>query len=293
MAADLDAALEPGETVVYRTSGRSYRRLAIALGSAIPGFVILSGVKALFDPDYQEMSLATWVELNSALVLLFAGIIAAILFVQVWRQRRSPDQLVLTDRRLLFAEGSWTHKIDSVSLAKIKSVTRSADFLSYGQIIVDSDQVTLTLPKFHFEAQLAEILTNAANVKPLLAINRLADVDLRILAFSLAGSVGYLLPAAAISLSGLQGQIDEQHYMFTIKLSADLGFFLFGLLLMRKLTNLLNVSLMHQFATFEEMVAVLLSLGGKPWQYRPALHWAEYLYGRRLSSVWGQHGRSS
>lgn len=279
MTAHLDAALQPSETIVFRTSGRSYRRQWFQFGSAVTGLTLLLALMHGFNPEYDLPAVERfW--LLSAVIAVIACPWALALLIQARKQRRSPDVVIITDRRLLYSKGDRTRKFDFVALDRIQGIQRTSDLESSGITIESEDQI-LRLPRFGTEPELAARLTEAAGLEPLPEIGGLVDVDLRLLGYSIACSIGYLPLSLLVAKAG-QLIADDRMFAFLSNAIPMIGGVFIGIALGALVTNLLTVTVMRQFVTPEQMEAGLVSTGGKHWQIRPSLLWADLLYGQTL-----------
>ncbi len=279
MTADLNAVLQSGETIVFRTSGRSYRRQWSQFGSAIAGLMLYLTLSQGFNPEY-DLPLAERFWYLSAVIALIACPWALALLIQARKQRLSPDEVIITDRRLLYSKGDSSRKFDSVTLDRIQGVSRTLELDSSG-ITVESEDQILRLPRFGAEPELADRLTEAAGLEPLTEIGPLVDVDLRLLGYAIACLAGYLPLWFLVAKAGHQ-IADERLFNFLSSTIPMIGGIFIGLALGVLIANLLTVSVMRQFATPEQMQAALVSSGGKPWQVRPSLLWSDLLYRRPL-----------
>lgn len=279
MVSDLDAALEPGETILFRMRDRVYRWSWFPYGSAVAGLALFLTVKnALMPPDGQDFSVVVSMVsvISGALVALWAVVIA----VLIVRQRRSPDELIITDRRLLYSDGHRTQKSVSVALDTIERITWETDLYARRVAIVFGDQV-LCLPKFAEEQELTAKLADAAGLDAVPDIGALAHVELRVFGYVLAGTIA-LLPLSLILVGIALPIADERLNRTLTEILLVLGWVAAGLTFGALVTNLLTVTLMRPFVTAEQMQTGLCA--GQPdglW-LRMALGWAGYLYGRPL-----------
>lgn len=281
MAAHLDAALQPSETIVFRTSGRSYRRQWFQFGSAIAGLTLVIALTHGFNPEY-DLPPAERFWLLSAVIALIACPWALALLIQARKQRRSPDQVIITDRRLLFSKGDWTRKFDVVAMDGIQAIQRTSDLDSSGIAIESEDQI-LRLPRFGAETELAARLTEAAGLEPLPEIGGLVDVDLRLLGYSIAFSIGYLPLSLLVDTAGHQ-IADERMFAFLSNTIPMIGGLFTGIALGALAANLLTVTVMRQIVTAEQMQAGLCADLDR-WHSRVTLGWASLLYGRTLPGL--------
>lgn len=284
MPADLDAALESDETIVFRTSGRSYRRQWIQFGSAIAGLTVLLALVHGYNPEY-DLPAADRFWFTSAVIAVIAFPWALALFVQARKQRLSPDEVIITDKRLLYSKGDRSGNFDSVTLDRVQGVSRTSGLDSSGISIESEDQI-LRLPRFGAEPELADRLTEAAGLEPLPEIGPLVDVDLRLLGYAIACSGAYLPLSFLVSNAGNQ-IADERLFAFLSNTIPMIGGIFVGLALGGFMTNLLTVTVMRHFATPEQMQAGLCANDPDRWHSRVALRWAGLLYGRPLTGLNG------
>ena len=284
MAADLNAALEPDETIVFRTSRRSYRRQWSQFGSAIAGLTVLLALLHGYNPEY-DLPPADRFWYSSAMIAVIAFPWALALFIQARKQRLSPDEVIITDRRLLYSKGDRSGKFDSLTLDRVQGVSRTSELDSSGITIESGDQI-LRLPRFGAEPELADRLTEAAGLEPLPEIGPLVDVDLRLLGYAVACSAGYLPLSFLVSKAGNQ-IADERLFTFLSNTIPMIGGIFIGLGLGALVANLLVVTVMRQFATPEQMQAGLCTNDPDQWHSRVALRWAGLLYGRPLPGLNG------
>lgn len=279
MAADLDAVLEPGETIAFRTSGRSYRRQWSQFGSAITGLALLLALMAGFNPEY-DLPPAEKFWILSAVFAAIACPWALALLLNARKQRWPPDEVVITERRLLYSKGHWTRKFDSIALEKIQGLKRTSDPDSSG-ITIDSEDQILRLPRFGSEPELATSLADAAGMKPLPEIGGLVDVDLRFLGYSIAASIGYLPALLLIAETGFQFTDERVARLLTGTIPFICASFV-AIALGTLIANLLTAMIMRPLVSPEQRQAGLCA--GKPdrWDIRLALRWAGLLYGRPL-----------
>ena len=121
MTANLDLLLEPGETILYRTKGRRHAATAIiiALNPACLLFCIYLGDYTSDPANLTAREIALYMAMNAAILLCVFGVFA----LTAWLiQHKGPDDLLITERRLLFANGDWDDKFETIALADIESI---------------------------------------------------------------------------------------------------------------------------------------------------------------------------
>lgn len=128
VARTLDDMLEPGERVVERASGRVlYIRQAVCIGGAVLLFVLGFHVA-------EALEWLVWVNsrLASALqLLLTAGFLGTIFF--------GPRvEVLITERRVLFAKTSHNTKVEAFAFADIKSIKFDPISFGRGTVVVET-----------------------------------------------------------------------------------------------------------------------------------------------------------
>lgn len=282
MAADLDAALQPGETIVFRTRGRAYGGKAIALVALLVSVPLYSAGRFAIVPapglNIQD------VYLTVGTVTAAVGIVTALILLHlVRRQRRAPDDVVITDRRLLFTRSEWSHKIEAVALDRIDRVTWSRSHQGAPSLEVTVAGRVLDLPTLRQADALAKALTDATGASPLPSLGRMAVAEFLLPGAAVMWAVSYLTIWFGLATSGFLPDDNPASFAFRI-LDVVVTLVALGIawLLARPVGGLLTATLMRPFATPEQMQAGLCA--GQPdvlW-LRIALRWAGYLYGRPL-----------
>lgn len=191
MTANLDQSLEPGETIVYRTRGRSFGRMIIFVVSALVGF----GLYQLGRLSVTPIGEASISDLLPALSFTLGGIGAfgaLILLIAAHRQRSAPDDVVITNRRLLFSKGGWTRKVESTALRTIERIAWSRSF-GAPQLEIVADGRILDLPSQRNEYALAKALADSTGSAAPPDIGPMAFFDLSVFGVLLVAALAYPL----------------------------------------------------------------------------------------------------
>ena len=164
MAVDLNAVIEPGETIIHRSSGRSIAGPCIAYGSIL---VTLSVLLLLMGAGR-----ITTLEKFGTL----AGICVALLVFLIW-QRSKPDQLIVTDRRVLFADGDWDNKSVALPLDSLEGFTWSTHNWARELFVAGAGQ-TIRLSDLRDCDASVKAIANAADLQAPPALGPLTAVNL-------------------------------------------------------------------------------------------------------------------
>lgn len=273
MAADLDQALEPGETIVYRARGRSYAGVATFFGSLLAGIFLFLLLSAVLHGS--EVSGSRQFELSLWFYAVMAAFSLIALLILILGQRRDPDDVAITDRRLLFANSDWDSRMESMELAQIQRISWTRRRYPTGLEVVGSEGA-IQLTMMRQADALARALAEAAGVAAPASLGRM----------SWAGGlheVGEFLVAGAVAIALRHGfataGIDPNAlWAVAVELVAGIAA---GLLL----GPLVAIAPIRPFATAEQMRAGLCAERRSAWRVRPALAWVDLLYGRPPASV--------
>lgn len=293
MTADLDSILEPGETVVYRTSGRSFAGITKTVAVFVTAYAITATLTtvtipmiAAAHPDFQptrllNMPLVFVPTVSTVAALIIVGLVA--LLIAVRGQRRDPDHAVITDRRFLFADSDWDSKLESLALAGIERISWARRGQSIRLEIAGANG-TILLTTMHEAEALAGALADAAGTAAPPPLGRMVWADLTDFGEVLVGLtvlIAFWRAAIAAGLGppGVLFDLDRLWVVFAGIAAALAAGFAFG--------PLVGVALTRPFVTAEQMQAGLCA-GRRPWRIRIALAWAGLLYGRRLDHVPGR-----
>ncbi len=281
MPADLDAALRPGETIVYRTRGRGYGRTAVLIAVMLVVVLLYSTGKFA---SYRAHDLAFWeFFLTICSTTGAVGAVAVVIFAYtIRRQRRAPDDLVITNRRLLFSKGGWSRKIEAAALDRIERVGWSGSPRAPSIEVVAAGRA-IDLPRPRDADALAKALTDAIGVSPLPAIGRMANAEFWLLGAVLVWAVCYTAAWSGLRATGWLPVEDPSSLAFR---TIDLILTVFAMgaawLAYQLVSGLLTATIMRPFVTPQQMQAGLCAGNPDKWHLRIALKWASLLYGRPL-----------
>lgn len=280
MIANLDQSLEPGEIVVYRTRGRAFAGTVVFWTSFLVGLALVeAGIQSITpvpDMTYWDRLLAVCAGAGG-----IGAFCALVILIAVRRQRNSPDDLLITDRRLLFSKGGWTRKFESVDLRRIERLALSDSVDAAGFEITTADRV-LSLPRFRNESGLAEALAAASGCPGPPDLGPMAIADLRFFGFLLTAAAAY--PAIWLGLGSLGLHAPEGPLSLDVWW-VDFMVLLATILIGTLVANLVTVAIMRPFATAKQMQAWLCAGRPEKRRLRIALKWAGLLYRRPMPYV--------
>lgn len=282
MAANLDAALQPGETIVFRTRGRAYGRTATAFAAFFFIVPVYSAGKYVIFPT-PGIDVLDIVLIVGAVTLAFGALIALILALVMRRQHRDPDDLIITDRRVLFTKSEWSRKIETAKLDRIDRIAWSRTW-SGGLILeVSVGGRVLDLPRLRGSDALAKALTDATGAPPLPALGRMTIAEFLLPSAVMVWAVSYPTLWLCLELAGFPPGEDPTSLGFRVVDSlVTLGALGLAWLASATVGSILAATFMRPFVTPEQMQAGLCAgQRDAPW-LRIALRWAGLLYGRTL-----------
>lgn len=274
--ANLERSLDPGERVVYRTRGRSVAPIAIFFGvsllvlGALPSVMVLDAmVRAPDAIDWKAISLVPPCIGGLAAMAVIVLLIAAAL------QRRNPDDFMITDRRILFADNYW---VDWIALSQVEQVSwAERSGFCYPAIIGDGQTIWLSHLRDRDAAVTA--IADATGIAKPPVLGHLAVVN--------PTQIGYVVATGIVfaSLYLLQGRFGLPSLGMLNSLDGQVTFVIIVVLMLglaswlgRAGGALATVTIMRPFATPEQMQARLRAGQKEKWQTRIALKWASMLY---------------
>ncbi len=279
--ADLTTNLEPGETVVFWTRGRSLAAAVIPFGLAFVAIAVLPPL-LLLDQMVMAPETLNWHAIRIA-ALIDAGIllIAVAALLKAWRrQSLGPDDFMITNRRVLFADSYW---VDEIALDEIDRVGwANRDGLRYPTIIGNGQTIWLS----HLRERDAAIkaLADATGTKAPPSLGLLAVVDpahvgmATVFAFIVLTFKIVLVVTGAAEFAGLIRSFDGTLF-FAAAAAVVLGL---ALGTGKAVGHMVLATLMRPFMTPEQMQAGLCAGQPETPHLRAALRWAGLLYGRPL-----------
>lgn len=282
MTANLDLALEPDETIAFRTRGRTITSAAIYYGTVflavvlfvylyrnLPGQVPIDGA----DP------LLIFVVVSSAIAAL------ALSVMSMWGQGRNPDDLIVTNGRLLFANADWDNKVESLGLDQIIGVKWAIE-RGLRHVIVQGREAEIRLTHLRDISAAAKAIAETAGVPSPPALGRVAIVDLAqlgMLPAMFAVGLGLLYVVDVMHLTAPGGALHFGVWWSRLVVFSSMGVFayLLGMLIGIPLT----VTAMRPFMTAEQVQATVCAGKTEKWHTWFALRWASLLYRRPLSHL--------
>lgn len=281
MAADLDAALEPGETIVYRTRGRIHTATAFLFGTIMTAVVLFWSI----DTALRQSQLGPS-EIATRATLLLGGCIAmTVICVLIARraQRRAPDDLMITERRLLFANSDWDDRSESMALTDIEQITW-ASINGIRRLTVKGAGRAIRLPQLRDGNAAASALARATGLTAPPALGPISVID-PIPLFMVPGVLAtYLILVDRLALSdrmagSVGADLGDLWVLLPILLLDTAVLMLVGIVIAAVAT----LTVIRAFKSFED--AEVLLCAGKPdsWHLRLVLATAGLFYGKRLS----------
>lgn len=284
MAIDLTAILESGETIVYRTRGRSYAGATVmcaTLFSAITLFWVLNDMMI----GQGSMQWDEFRPFNLILGGCMAGVMLTVLMIARWGQRHHPDDLAITDRRILFANSDWDNKLESLALNEIDQVAWAME-LSRRYLTVKGGGRTIKLPALRDGDAAAKAIADAAGLAAPPALGPVAVVDPADLGTVPVVFAAYLALNQVLVFSGLTADGGPLSFeIWWISLATLLLIVALALLIGLSIGGLLTVTVMRAFVSPDRMQALLCAGKANRWRLRLILKWASLLYGRTLRYV--------
>ena len=270
MPADLDAALQPDETIIYRSSGRSIAGLCIVYSTVLLSFSVLLLL----------LGAGGFLVLDRFGAVVGLGV--ALLIFLLW-QRSKPDQLIVTDRRVLFADGDWDNKSAALSLEELEGFTWSTNGWHRELFLAGAGQ-TIRLSDFRDIDAATNAIANAADLQAPPPLGALTAVNLPDLGGLVATCL--ILPVLRLGLDPLIVMLPAEPFgiggdwfdlaigLTLLAIAIPLGGLFGGLVIASALRAMLSAG---------QMQAALCC--GKPDRLplRIALKWAGLLYGRRMT----------
>ncbi len=280
MVADLDAVLQPGEKIVYRTRGQSFASEFTHLGIVIASLYLFTWLNgALRHPDL-VISVETST-LISAAVGMAVGIIAALVFK--WSQKWIADELIVTDRRMLFANGSWDNKLEAMDLDQIRQVSWVSEFWTR-HVSVKGPSGTIRLERLRDADAAARAIAVASGIEAPPALGRLARIYPALFGMLPAVFAVYLslrVLVGLLNLSPTGSGFDFETTSMTLGVTAIA--WIAALVIGGPLGGALTLASLCPFVPAGQMQAAICAGRNDRWDVRLALAWVSLLYGRRLS----------
>lgn len=282
MPADLDAALQPGETIVFRTRGRSYVGGIAYAAIFLVWFPLFIWLNAELGTPGQINRL----DVVTVLYAVGGGALAllAVTFVANWWLRCTPDELAVTDRRLLFANGNLDITLETMELGRIKRVAWTSISGTRSLTIEGSDGNTIRVDYLREIDAAARAIADAINVEAPAALGRLARIEptqFGILPTIFAAYLCIMILLGASDLSAPGGHLDFQSPW------SKLAFMLSAWAVAAPVGALvgggLALTLLRPFVPAGQLQAAICAGRKNRWDVRLALGWASLLYGRPLS----------
>lgn len=286
MTANLEPLLQPGEMVAFRFQGRSLVRIWCQGSSHFIGCIVAAMLMSA--RRYQTLWDVNW--LIPALAIVALALLGGVLFASEWRrQRRKPDELLITDRRILFTDSDWDDKAESMALNEVERISWSAHG-EPGALDVIGRNRTIRLPVMRDADAIARAPGRAAEKSHPRPVGSMAFLNLSLSAMTVAFAAIYFGLASWFETKGLlppAGTLVSDYkpttWIFELLVIAT-AVALTGIL--GELPGkLLNATAMRFFATADQMEAGLCAGLTDTWRVRIALKWASLLYDRPLSYV--------
>ena len=280
MAADLDAALQPDERIAYRTRGRSYVAEMTNLGIIVASLLLFTWLNgALLNPEL-AIALQTVIFASSA-VGAAAGIIVAL--VMIWRMSRTADELIITDRRILFANGDWNNKLEALDLEQIQQISWVSR-LGSRHLSVRGRAATIRLGRLRDADAAARAIEDASGIEAPPALGRLArfsPVYFGIVpaVFAVYLFLGVLLETLGLWPAGGAGDLGTPSMTQAVETTAWIAAIAIGV----PLGGALALALLRPFVPAGQLQAAICAGRKNRWDVRLALGWVSLLYGRPLS----------
>ena len=281
MAADLDAALQPDERIVYRTCGRSYASGGLYYGILFVSLVLFVRLNAELR-GHEFSVLVNVVTLGGALggaavVLLVSGQVAR------WWQRWTADEFAVTDRRVLFANGDWDNKLETMELSEITRVCWIAKW-GIRHLSIRSSEGTIELHHLRDADGAARATADATGLEAPPVLGRLARVEPTHFGIVPAIFAIYLCLILGLGTSGLSAPGGPLHFDEPwSKLAFMLALWIVAALLGPPIGGALTLAVLRPFVPAERTQAAICAGRRDRWGVRLALGWAGLLYGRRMT----------
>ena len=280
MAADLDAALQPDERIAYRTRGRSYVAEMTNLGIIVASLLLFTWLNgALLNPEL-AVALQTLMFASGA-VGAAAGIIVAL--VMIWWMSRTADELIITDRRILFANGDWNNKLEALDLEQIQQISWVSR-LGSRHLSVRGRAATIRLGRLRDADAAARAIEDASGIEAPPALGRLArfsPVYFGIVpaVFAVYLFLGVLLETLGLWPVGGAGDFGTPSMLPAVDTTAWIPAIAIGV----PLGGALTLALLRPFVPAGQLQAAICAGRKNRWDVRLALGWTSLLYGRPLS----------
>lgn len=284
MPADLDAALQPGETIAYRTRGRSYGAEMTNLGILVASLLLFTWLNgALLNPEL-AIALQTWIFASGAVgtaVGTAAGIIVALGII--WRMSRTADELIITDRRILFANGDWNNKLEALDLEQIQQISWFSR-LGSRHLSVRGRAATIRLGRLRDADAAARAIEDASGIEAPPALGSLArfsPVYFGIVpaVFAVYLILGVLFESLGFWPAGGASDFGTPSMTRAVETTAWIAAIAIGI----PLGGALALALLRPFVPAGQLQAAICAGRKNRWDVRLALGWASLLYGRPLS----------
>lgn len=281
MAADLDTALQPGETIVYRTRGRIHTATALFFGTIMTAVMLFWSIStALRLSHFGPAEIA--IRVTPILAVCIAVIVIGVL-VGRRGQRRAPDDLMITDRRFLFANSDWDDRSESMALKEIEQITWESE-RGIRRLTVRAAGRVIRLPQLRDGNAAAGSLAKATGLAAPPALGPISVIDPIPLVLVPAVLGTYLVLVDRLKLSDRMAgsawlDLENPWTLLPVLFLDTAILMLLGILVGTAVT----LAVIRAFKSFED--AEVLLCAGKPdsWHLRLLLGGASLFYGKRLS----------
>ncbi len=280
MSADLDATLQPGETIVYRTGGRSYTVAVVYYCIILQSLALFFWLNAIVrrpDPVDFLAGGITFVVIGIGLAAPLFGLLIS----KFW-QRWTPDELVVTDLRVLFANGDWDDRLEALALDRIDRISWIADG-GFRHLAVVGKDTTIRMDHLRDADAAAQAIADAAGLEAPPALGRLtraepAQIGLLPGIFAtylclivLFRSVGWTAAGGPLDFEVWWSEIAFQLFVWVV--AVPVGALIGGAL---------TLALLRPFVPADRTLSAICAGRRDSWNIRLALRWAGLLYGRPM-----------
>ncbi|NNG02471.1 MAG: hypothetical protein HKM95_00015 [Inquilinus sp.] len=250
------------------------------IGVLVMGLMIAKDV-------FQSPNMRDLLSVYLLIMAVLAGLCTLVFSIVALRIKRHPNEIVVTDRRVLLARGSRLNRLTTISTCNIATVGWS-DETGWHYLEIGRGGDPFKLPAFDDQDTLGAAIAKAAGVDAPVAIGRFSTMDLSFAAglIFFAGSLAaFGWGAVAIGMIDPKAISEFQTDLVLIGLLVPAG--IVGWFLTRWFGALLTAMIMWPFVTADQMRAGLSLHVKEGWPLRLALRWAEVLYGQRLEQNTG------
>ncbi len=279
MTADLTTSLEPGETVVFWTRGRSIAATMSPHVLYAVAFVVLPPL-ILLDAMVTEPERFNWPAIR-IIALIDVGIIAlcvAALLTALRRQALNPDDFMITNRRVLFADNYWVDAIARNKIDRVAWATR--DGVRFPTIIGDGQTIWLSHLRERDAAVKAIADATGTPAPPLLG--PLAVIDPGHVGMAAVTAVILLALKVVLALTGPAEFAALIRPQVSVICALAVAVFLI-LALGRVVGDSVLATLLRPFMAPDQLHAALCAGRPDSKPLRLALRWASLLYRRPLA----------